>query len=62
MGAVEHVFLSTGQDWNAPLVVTEQSMGGAGIMLANQFLDSSKRLFSETCKCLREWRIIFLMG
>ena len=35
MGAVEHVFLSTGQEWNAPLVVTEQSMWHTGIMLSN---------------------------
>lgn len=44
VGAVEHVFLSTGQGCNELLVMREQSMGHPGIMLANQFLVSSKWL------------------
>lgn len=42
VGAVEHVFLSTGQGCNELLVVGEQSMWHPGNMLTNQFLDSSK--------------------
>jgi hypothetical protein len=34
------------------MVVTEQSMGNPDIMFGNEFLDSSKGLRSENCKCM----------
>ena len=47
VGVVGHVFLCTGQDWGALMVVTEQSMGNRDTMFGNEFLDSSKGLRSE---------------